>query len=1029
MFKKRVEPKDKPSAPNEQRQKPATTNAPKQKSATPEESRQSASSKGAPTSVVPNDNKTVAQSIVNLKTRLMTPFMLYDETKHQVVLNTAHDRILRSEVTRIQGVVLRGIRQALDQDSRTTPKEALYCLQKSVMLAFASCAVTSDTEALVPCCTEEAAAPLLPRLEAIFAARNACPKCILSLAAVLSTGSVLDNLVEVCKRIGARLTAEGTAPIASRRTEKEKQALEATKKNVQDFKQLRATMAATFDSISIPSKKATGLPPSPSSSATDIKAAEMIIQLYYSLLNWMLMIQPERVNLSTPRHVGDAPGSPQGSESLFARVTFYDAASGKVVIERSSLTSKWGVMVNPQGTMIGVENALRVATGAGGELYYALQLQSSGLPIFDVNGVRVRESDEMDGGKESSEAKTKRLEKIRAALMGPNTVVSFKVAPIIGLREPREITFNLVQQGGEGASGQLADLILRRMSVDVDWNIKFSPGDKKQLVLESIPETLQLSDSAREFVERNSGSLVVVQVNGCDTVKNKFIVDLVNSSLILVLRLQVLPRRQDNVKNVSADNDGAHLSKPKVAVVDTVASNLSSKSVAEVRATEAPDTVQEISTEAQVLEDDDEEVWTSRSTNDKPQVSNNTKVASTLVGGGAANDDSPVDSSSGVVVELAHDEEIEVAKHRELLQKHDIDPDKPLPESQVAPVAQETRKRGRPRKALDSTAASSGRTAAGRGTDDVTDETTMSAEATEDDVTEGSSKRGRPRKKKDDKTLQKKDVKKQLSSNVNDGETRDQKVKPEKSAEGSVGRKPGEGKAPEKSAPVKKGQAGSDSARNDSAERKEEDGSDVEDVKKNSAERDSTLVEAAEAQKVMDKPLVQVKSQSDAAAEVIKRKESERRATASPSESVKPSKTVGAAASAEKAKVVEQPHVSPAVLENAPPLTFENAVTLDRFDGTNMELRRPDSSTPWDIRLLLGGDKLTLTRLPPTSAALKNHPFIKKLLPDASGHINWQVESVNGIELGSANKGARAKAMEVIKKANKVTFVLRSLLK
>ncbi|ORC87898.1 uncharacterized protein TM35_000191420, partial [Trypanosoma theileri] len=131
----------------------------------------------------------------------------------------------------------------------------------------------------------------------------------------------------------------------------------------------------------------------------------------------------------------------------------------------------------------------------------------------------------------------------------------------------------------------------------------------------------------------------------------------------------------------------------------------------------------------------------------------------------------------------------------------------------------------------------------------------------------------------------------------------------------------------------------------------------------------------------------------------------------------------------EDTSTVGAARVPRAVLERAPPLMFENAVTLDRFDGTHMELRRPDLKTPWNMKVTIGGDKLVLTRLPPISAALKTHPFLKTLQPDAEGYINWRVDGVNGTDLTKANSTLRAKALESMKKANKLSFILRQILK
>ncbi|RNC57736.1 hypothetical protein TcCL_ESM04695 [Trypanosoma cruzi] len=340
--------------------------------------------------MMPNNSPdfTIATGVMAFKARLMAPFMLYDRSIRQVVPNPAHDRVYRSEVTRVQGVVLRELRHALERETSTTPKEMLYGIQKSIMLAYASCAVSSDVEALVPVASDEEAMDVMPRLESFFGERIASSKAVASLAAVLSTGIVRDSYKEACNRLEARLAMEEQPQAKKKRTKEGHFALEATKKNTQDLFQLRASLLTAFETISTPFNE-NGTTPLPNSATADATTAVLTVESYYSLLRWVLMMQPERLELKVAHSTMALYQEPQAAKKLFAKVTCYDPTTGKVVIERTTADSKWGMMINASGALVGLENALRNATPAGGALYHALQQRKGGLSIFDINNVHI----------------------------------------------------------------------------------------------------------------------------------------------------------------------------------------------------------------------------------------------------------------------------------------------------------------------------------------------------------------------------------------------------------------------------------------------------------------------------------------------------------------------------------------------------------------------------------------------------------------------------------------------------------------
>ncbi|CBH12306.1 hypothetical protein, conserved [Trypanosoma brucei gambiense DAL972] len=927
---------------------------------------------GSQTSDATSSDVSFVNSIVGLKTRLLTPFMKYDKTLKQVVINPEHDRVFRSEVSRVQGVVLRELRRILEFDSRLTPKEALYLVQKSVMLAFASCAVGSDGEVLVPCGSDEEAEVFMPRLEKIFAERSACAKAVVSLTAVLCTGVVRDNYGVVCQRLEARLAAEEASPANSRRTDVELQALAATKKNTQDFLQFRAALVTAFDSISAPltSNGSNSIPRE--TAAADGTTANLVVQSFYSLLGWMLMVQPDRLNLETTRITPSLPFSPQDISDPPVTVTYYDPSSGKITIERSASSFKWGLLINMASKLIGVENTLRTATSTGGELFHALQLSEGGLPIYNINGVTIREPGEQEAdGDVSEEVRVSRLEKLQNILKSKVTKVSLLVAGVSGMHDPQEVSFNIIPQGGEGASGQEACLILKRPSVSVDWKLKLVANGENQLILDSVSPNISLSNAASEFINTHLGNLHVAQVNGCEPKNNSFLDDVMRSSLFLILRLQTVATVNSDSKDGSvAVGVGNSRRQPKATEIE----KLEGAELAER-------------------------------------------------GGSKSN-----------VMRSAADDEIKNAGNLDSQHRHGTDSDRPLPEGQgtreqgdeetqhEGSEKTEPKKRGRRRKTPHSSETDD-RTAETSG--EVRSSTVATMETKKVGTTEGEEKGEATKKRKAEKKASEKKKKDKEDARKKAGKKLSKAAK--KSGKEKKGGKTKKGKdkeeGEEKRTRGRKSNKAKDSESKD-GEAKEET---HEGGKKADSGAGTSLKEAAEAQGVVDKPLVDVKPRSDAAVVVSRKSESKKESSSSTSPGGGDAAAVRIAV-APKGSVAMTPEVM-AELKEAPPLTFENAVTLDHFDGMNMELRRPDLKTSWDISMTHGGDKLVLTRLPPVSAALKTHPFMKTLVPDDAGQISWQVDGVNGIDLHNATKSIRLQAMDSIKKSSKVSLILRQLIK
>ncbi|RNF17972.1 hypothetical protein TcG_05604 [Trypanosoma cruzi] len=904
--------------------------------------------------IIPNNSSDfkIATGVMAFKARLMAPFMLYDRSIRQVVPNPAHDRVYRSEVTRVQGVVLRELRHALERETSTTPKEMLYGIQKSIMLAYASCAVSSDVEALVPVTSDEEAMDVMPRLESFFGERIASSKAVASLAAVLSTGIVRDSYKEACNRLEARLAVEEQPQAKKKRTTEGQFALEATKKNTQDLFQLRVSLLTAFETISTPFNE-NGTTPLPNSATADATTAVLTVESYYSLLRWVLMMQPERLELKVAHSTMALYQEPQTAMKLFAKVTCYDPTTGKVVIERTTADSKWGMMLNASGALVGLENALRNATPAGGALYHVLQQRKAGLSIFGINNVHIggAEGEELEEGEheEMVDAQTKaaRVEKIKKALQGSDCVISLHVEKVTTMGEPQEVAFDAIQQGGEEASGQQAVLILKRPSIEVQWSLKMRVHTEGVIVLEGCSDSLPVSEAARKFLFSHRGHLLLVQVNGCDATHGALLMDLIRSSLYLVLRLQVV----DNVEQLVADA----ISKKQGEAMETVQS-------------------------ATVFHEE-------RETNE--------------------------------------DEEAEVAQHRALLEQHNIHPDEPLPEVNEFEDASLPKKKGRPKKLNEAEDAVAEMTLM-----EMQEE--MPAAVTEAEEAPLPKKKGRPKKLNEaedavaEMTLM--EMQEEMPAAVTEAEEAPLAKKKEKGQGegklgGSVSRK--RKKLSKRILKEMKKRAREEKKKKLREMKNRRLIKAKEAMKAETVNKSSPLEEVAKEQGVLDTPVVNIKSHSELVAEEGKKKKSTKPVSSPPKKPSPPSAAV------EEVRTVTSyaPTVSAVELKNAPPLTFENAVTLDRFDGSYMEIRRPDLKTPWNIKVSFGGDKLVLTSLPPISAALKTHPFLKSLRPDTNGQINWLVDNVNGTDLTTANKSLQAKALDLMKKTNKISLLLRPLSK
>ncbi|KPI84810.1 hypothetical protein ABL78_6138 [Leptomonas seymouri] len=121
--------------------------------------------------------------------------------------------------------------------------------------------------------------------------------------------------------------------------------------------------------------------------------------------------------------------------------------------------------------------------------------------------------------------------------------------------------------------------------------------------------------------------------------------------------------------------------------------------------------------------------------------------------------------------------------------------------------------------------------------------------------------------------------------------------------------------------------------------------------------------------------------------------------------------------------------VSLSELMSASPLTFENDVKLEKFDGSTLELERASVTSPWNIKVAFAGDDIIMTKLPPIPKAQLQHPFLRSLGAGAQGEVKWVVERLNGQDLSLMSKTLKTKALDAIKGATQLSFVLKALRK
>ncbi|CBZ29154.1 conserved hypothetical protein [Leishmania mexicana MHOM/GT/2001/U1103] len=135
------------------------------------------------------------------------------------------------------------------------------------------------------------------------------------------------------------------------------------------------------------------------------------------------------------------------------------------------------------------------------------------------------------------------------------------------------------------------------------------------------------------------------------------------------------------------------------------------------------------------------------------------------------------------------------------------------------------------------------------------------------------------------------------------------------------------------------------------------------------------------------------------------------------------------AALAAEDEVDDAPRISLNRLLEAQPLTFDNDVRLEKFDGSTLELERSSTKRPWNIKVAFAGEDIIMTKLPPFAPTQQRHPFLRSLRAGPQGEVKWVVDGLNGQDLSVMTKASKTKALDAIKGSTKLSFVLRALRK
>ncbi|TPP42665.1 hypothetical protein CGC21_11750 [Leishmania donovani] len=965
---------------------------------------------------------------VRMKEKYTAPFMLYDSQARRIVANRQYDRALVAEMHRVQSIIVTQLRTPIHAHLSYTPKELLYELEAALYHVCASLAVQDNVSSLRHVLNDAEADPLMPQLESFLAHHNAPAKTVVALAHCLSEGTSHDVLTSFLQMLEQRVQQERDPAVDCKRSADERRALLATKNNLQDIAQLVRDVQTAYRSIDTASQALRRQPQSdptevdtPRSLAANAVPARIVEEAFYKVLRWVVAVDADRRALravATSTAAATAAESPPATTPMpetavtpstanvkaFAKVIEYDPYTGHLTLERADVAQRWGLLLNDKGLLVGVENELRNSSEAGERLYDAVQQQSGeagGLAIFEVNRRRVRavhmSSEEVASSRDDI------MQKLRASLTQTTKTLSLTLErrKQADLTVPREVLFEVSYQGGEGGIGQRCLLMVERASTSISWGLKLQYLKGAAAVLSDFAPNMKLSNAAKNLLFDMRGRLRVLKVNNHDMAQLSVaeMKSLISGSLLLTLHLQVTDAKADLPPEAEA------------TLSSQVERPLSSEEVAHAQETPAflKQHFQEAKLEATASDKADapaaeeggaeafealEELHWARPT--------------TTIGAPEAADDHSGDMDAEKDASL---EQLSLQQHykdddgikgaatgfadEETADHALMDGFKDVADGEDVPKAEESDK---PIAEGEENAAEHGVAA---DVDAAEQEAKDGIEAAEDEAEAELPKKTRERKKAPAKT-----AKARRAALAEEAEP----LQSEAAA----------GDAAIEGAEAKQRRGVGSKASAVAAATSEEDGRGA------GAEEDTGAIEPDDSGKgsasaPVDMPLVDLPPTAAEVAIEHGRENTKKK------QSAKADATEAALAAEDG--VDDVPRISLSRLLEAQPLTFDNDVRLEKFDGSTLELERSSTKRPWNIKVAFAGDDIIMTKLPPFASKQQAHPFLRSLRAGPQGEVKWVVDGLNGQDLSVMTKSNKTKALDAIKGSTKLSFVLRALRK
>ncbi|KAG5497568.1 hypothetical protein JKF63_03832 [Porcisia hertigi] len=1119
----------------------------------------------SPMSATPNSHThthTHAE-MVRMRERFTAPFMVYDAQTRRIVANSQYDRTLVTELHRLQGILLTKLRTPIESHPSYTPKELLYELEAALYHVCASLAVQKDSAVLRHLLTDSEADPFMPQLEFFLAHHNAPAKAVVALAHCLSEGTSNELLTSFLCMLEERIQQELDPVVHRKRSEKERAALRATENNLRDMAQLVRDVQTAYHSIDTASQRQRRQPQSDPSEvdmartpAANAISAKIVEEAFYKVLRWVVAVDadrrallaaatatasltPDESALATAQAPAVAATPPEATPRAFAKVIDYDAFTGQLKLERADAAQRWGLLVNAQGLLVGLENEVRNSSEAAERLYNAVQQQSGeagGLAIYEVNRRRIRSVHLSDGGVPANGDDI--MQKLRSSLTQNTKTLHLLIEKRkqADLTVPREVLFEVSYQGGEGGVGQRCILMMERASTSISWGLKVKYVEGAAAVLSDFAPRMHLSNAAKNLLFDMRGRLRVQKINNRD-MTNLSMAEmrrLITGSLLLTLHLQVTDAK-GNIQLEAVAPRPPQEERPSSAV--TVAQR--PEVPAEDTAVSAALREAVTSTEADVAGD---EQVRSRGKVDSEQAKLND--VATLIADEFLKQQNQEEELEAEAFDAVDAPEVEEADAPALDTFEEYDWSKPtttigapgdehgaddtretVEVAATGPAGEDFTGRtllecfqsvidgkhfSNKEKAEELTGDHEGNTGAqgpAADADAAKPDTRHGIEAADGDAEVEPPKKTRGRKrtsakgedtpaKKSKKNLRGGRRKRKGADFAEEGDNEDEPgrgVVEEETYEGVVGDRDAAevsvGDAAPKEDPEELlSKDSADNAAIEDAEVVTEQAKEMQAKKKRvvistpsaaaaaaaapaapavvvvvvTGEKQENVAGAEEgtgdkkgeaaikvtASVPVDVPLVDL---PPTAAEVAielgshgakKRKGDSARASATEAGEEESRESSGRSDGAEEAEeaathkkaslsavndVDDVPRVSLSELLKAEPLTFENDVRLEMFDGSTLELERSSAKNPWNVRVAFAGDDIIMTKLPPFSANQLRHPFLRTLRASPKGEVKWVVEGLNGQDLSVMTRSSKTKALETIKSATKLSFVLRAL--